>query len=314
MRIFKSRDELLRFIKNTALVVLGTFVLAFGTSVFIIPFDLVTGGVSSIGIILSALLHDVPFFGQITVEVYASVLNWIFFILGLIFLGKQFALKTLVSAIVYPVALYLSSLLIQIDFFNLSSQMYEGHRDIALVLASVLGGVAYGAGISLTFFGGGSTGGVDIITLSICKYFKRIKSSTVMFIIDAVVIVSGMFALGNLVLSLLGVISAFICAIVIDRMFIGASRAFTAEIVSDKYEEINRGVIQRMSRTTTMTDAYGGYSGAPKKVISVTFSMNQYATFIALISSIDKNAFVTVHRAHEINGEGWTYESAEPKL
>ena len=314
MRIFKSRDELLRFIKNTALVVLGTFVLAFGTSVFIIPFDLVTGGVSGIGIILHSLLRDVPFFGTLSVETYASALNWIFFFLGLIFLGRQFALKTLVSTIVYPVALYLMSLLTRIDFFNLGSQMYEGYRDIAIVLASVLGGAAIGAGVSLTFFGGGSTGGVDILTLAIVKYFKRLKSSAVMFVIDAIVIVSGMFALGNLVLSLLGVISAFICAIVIDRMFIGASRAFTAEIVSAKYEEINRGVIQRMNRTTTVSDAFGGYSGAPKKVVSVTFSMNQYATFIALISSIDKNAFVTVHRAHEINGEGWTYESAEPKL
>lgn len=311
MRFFKNKNELVQFLKNTALVVLGTFVLAFGTSVFIIPFDLVTGGVSGIGIILHASLRDAPFFGDISTETYASVINWLFFFVGFMFLGKHFALKTLVSTAVYPVALYLMSLLTRSDFFNLGSPMYADYRDIAIILAAVLGGAAIGAGVSLTFFGGGSTGGVDIVTLVICKYFKRLKSSVVMFLIDAVVVIAGMFALNNLVLSLVGVISAFICAIVIDRIFIGASRAFTAEIVSDKYEEINRGVIQRMNRTTTVSDAYGGYSGAPKKVVSVTFSMNQYATFIALISSVDKNAFVTVHRAHEINGEGWTYESEE---
>lgn len=308
MQIFKSRDDAWLVLKNTLMVVLGTLVLAFGTSVFLIPFNLVTGGVSGIGIVLRAAFSGVPFLGEISVEIYASVLNWILFFLGLYLLGKRFALKTLLSTALYPPALYLTSLLTRNDFFNLSSEMYAEYRAIAILLAAVLGGAAVGAGVSLTFFGGGSTGGVDILALALCKRFKRLKSSAVIFTIDALVVISGMFALGNLVLSILGVLSAFICATVIDRIFIGASRAFTAEIVSDKYDEINRGVIRQMNRTTTMTDALGGYSGAPKKVISVTFSMNQYATFLALISSIDKRAFVTIHRAHEINGEGWTYE------
>ena len=97
----------------------------------------------------------------------------------------------------------------------------------------------------------------------------------------------------------------------IDKLFLGESSAFIAHIVSDKYEEINRAVIDRMARTTTIVDAVGGYSGENKKLVIVTFDMRQYPLFANLISSIDSNAFIAVHRAHEINGQGWTYAVEE---
>jgi uncharacterized membrane-anchored protein YitT (DUF2179 family) len=220
-------------------------------------------------------------------------------------------MKTLVSAIVYPIALSLAVALMDSslfgDFLNLMSKTYAEYREIAVLLASVFGGVAVGAGCALTFLGGGSTGGVDIISLSLCKRYKSLKNSVLMFIIDAVIIFFGMLVISNLVISLLGVISAFICAIVIDKVFIGESRALIAQVVSDKYEQINRYVIDKMDRTTTVIDVKGGFSGEDKKLLMVTFPMNRYAEFIALVGAVDKNAFITVHRAHEINGEGWTY-------
>ena len=93
----------------------------------------------------------------------------------------------------------------------------------------------------------------------------------------------------------------------IDKLFLGESNAFIAHIVSDKYDEINKAVINKLDRTTTILDAIGGYSGEGKKLVIVTFDMRQYPAFTQIITGIDKNAFVTVHRAHEINGEGWTY-------
>ena len=60
-----------------------------------------------------------------------------------------------------------------------------------------------------------------------------------------------------------------------------------------------------LDRTTTISDCVGGYSGKEKKMVMVTFGMNQYSDFLLLMSKCDKDAFVTVHRAHEINGEGW---------
>ncbi len=306
----KSKKEWLTALKNVGLVILGTFILAFGSRLFIYPFDLVTGGISGIGIILSRALSGVGFLSAVTAEVYASVVNWLLFIAGIFLLGKLFALNTLISTAVYPLALYISGLIIEApalkEFLNLSNYVDE-YGKLVIIIATVFGGACIGAGCAFTFLGGGSTGGVDVIALSLVKYVKGFKGSQAFFVCDALIVVLGMFAVNDIVLSLLGILSAFICAISVDKLFLGESSAFIAHIVSDKYEQINEAVINKMNRTTTIVDAVGGYSGKGKKMVMVTFAMRQYAEFTAIISGIDKNAFVTVHRAHEINGEGWTY-------
>ena len=297
-------------LKNTALVLFGTFVLSFGIAMFIFPFDLVTGGISGIGIIISKCTTDLPFFGDLGPEVYSSVINWILFACGFFLLGKEFTMKTLISTAFYPVALLLSNLIVHASAFesllDLSSYPPE-YYGIALIVATVFGGAFIGAGCAFTFLGGGSTGGIDVIALSLAKYTKRVKSSVAFFLCDTTVIVIGIFAIDNFLISLLGIISAFICAVSIDKLFLGESSAFIAHIVSEKYDEINAAVIDKLVRTTTIVDAIGGYSGEKKKLVIVTFDMRQYPAFTQIIASIDKNAFVTVHRAHEINGEGWTF-------
>lgn len=300
-----DKKKILKFLKDTLLVIAGTGLLGIGTGLFYIPFDLVTGGVSGLGIVLEELL---PVF---TAEMYASVLVWVLFFVGLIFLGRHFALQTLVSTIVYPLFLNLGSWLagsgILDGFFDLTSELYSDFSSAAIILATVFGGVLVGAGCALTFLGGGSTGGSDIISLVICKFFPKLKASVMIFITDATIVILGMFVFGNLILALLGVVAAFVCAIVIDKVFLGESGAFIAHIVSHKYKEISDAVITQMNRTTTITNARGGYSGEDKKLVMVTFSMSQYHIFAAIVSSLDKDAFVTVHRAHEISGDGWTY-------
>ena len=306
----KNKREWLRFAKNTGFIFLGTFILAFGITMFIFPFNLVTGGISGLGIILSKAFAGVPLLAGIGPDVYSSVINWILFAIGFIVLGKDFAMKTLVSTIVYPFALFVCELLVKESslsyLLDLSTYPQE-YYTVALIVATIFGGACIGMGCAFTFLGGGSTGGVDVIALTLSKYVKSIKSSVAFFVCDAIIIVIGMFAIENILLSLLGIVSALICAISIDKLFLGESRAFIAHVVSDKYVEINRAVINRMERTTTIVDAIGGFSGEDKKMVIITFDMHQYPLFTQIISEIDKSAFVTVHKAHEINGEGWTY-------
>lgn len=307
-----GRRDVFRFIKNSLLVIFGTGILAFGTGLFLIPFDLVTGGVSGIGIVLSNIVpNSVPIIGAFGAEDYASILVWVLFFVGLAFLGKHFALQTLLSTIVYPFFLSFGIWLSGSDmlggFFNLHSEMYMQYENVSIILATVFGGVMVGAGSALTFIGGGSTGGSDIIPLVICKFARKLNTSMMIFITDASIVMLGMFAEQNLVISLLGIVAAFICAIVVDKLFLGESSAFIAQVVSSKYQAINRAIIKQMNRTTTITTATGGYTGEERKMIMVTFSVRQYAIFSAIVSAIDKNAFVTLHRAHEISGDGWTY-------
>ena len=290
------------YIFNFFMIIFGTAVLAFGTAIFIVPFNLVTGGVSGLAIVLEKLIPM-----DLSIDLYITTLTWILFALGLAFLGKDFAAKTLLSTLFYPILFSLFYDLVSPDvmdgFFVLKNSQYG---EIAVLLAAIFGGVFVGAGCALTFIAGGSTGGVDVIALLAFKLFKRVKSSYIIFAVDALIIVCGVFIINDIVLSLLGICSAFVCSIMIDRIFLGSAEAFVAQIISNKSEEISRGVIEKMDRTATIVDAVGAYSGENKKMIIVSFSMREYAELMNIINREDPGAFMTITRAHENHGEGWT--------
>ena len=300
-----TKKEWQVLIKNFLLVFVGSTILAFGVAVFVLPFELVTGGVPGIAIIINRLI-PIEF---ITEEIWVTIITWILFFIGWLILGKGFALKTLTSTIVYSIVINVAGFLVDPEvlngFFYLKGSKYD---EIAIILAAVFGGVFVGAGCAITFLGGGSTGGVDIISLSISKYFPKIESSASMFIIDGGLVLLGMFILNDFVLTLLGIISAFICAILVDFVFVGRSKEFVAFIVSSSYDEINKQIIEKMDRTTTYIDAKGGYSKKETEMLMVSFTMSEYSKLLSIVSLIDKNAFVTVSRAHEINGKGFTID------
>lgn len=295
MELYRGNLKLL--IKNIALIVVGTVILAFGTAVFIIPFELVAGGVSGFSIVINKAMG-----GALSVDLLITLFTWLLFFLGMFTLGKDFAAKTLLSSLIYPVGISLFGRLADNGFLDLSN---SGYPQLAVLLSALFGGVLVGAGCALTFLGGGSTGGVDIIAFTVCKFFKRLRSSAVIFAIDATTVLLGIFVIGDTVLTLLGVITALVSAVAVDKIFLGGTRAFVAQIVSDRYDAINRAVIERLERTATLIDVTGGYSGKPKKMLSVSFSYRQYSELMRIVSSIDRSAFVTVHQAHEIGGEGW---------
>ena len=296
MRVFEGNLGLL--IKNIALVVAGTLILAFGTSVFIIPFGLVAGGVSGFSIVINRVIG-----GALSVDLLITLLTWSLFILGIFTLGKSFAVKTLLSTIVYPLGISIFGKLAHGGFLDLGGSSYP---QLALLLSALFGGVLVGTGCAVTFLGGGSTGGVDVLAFTLCKVFSKLKSSVALFVIDTAVVVLGMIVFGDAVLSMLGIITALVSAIAVDKIFLGGNKAFAARIISDEFEKINRAVIERLHRTTTIIDVTGGYSGKSKKMICVSFDYTQYSELVKIVSGIDKSAFVTIHRAHQVGGEGWS--------
>ena len=311
MKLNYSKRDVFRTAKNILIIIVGTLILAFGTSLFMLPYDLVTGGVSGYAIVLSQIIPP----EILSAELIITILTWAMFFLGLIVLGKSFAMKTLISTIVYPIGVALFSNITNENFlggfFNLNTSEYSG---VGVLLAALFSGVLVGLGCALSFLGGGSTGGVDVIAFVICKIFKRLRSSVVIFVVDASAVLLGMFVIKDFVISLLGIVSAFVAALVVDKVFIGGSKAFVAHIVTEKPEEINKLVIEKLDRTSTVIDARGGYSGAEKKMLMVSFSINEYAELMNIINKTDKDAFMTVNQAHEINGEGWTrYEKKKQR-
>ena len=299
-----SKAEILSFVKNILLTIAGTLLLSFGTAVFILPFDIVTGGISGIAIVLDKINP----FQFISLDMIITALTWILFFIGALVLGRSFAMKTLISTAIYPIGVFLFMKIASPDFFGgfFYLKGYQQYPDIALILATTIGGICVGVGCAITFLGGGSTGGVDVIAFTVCKIIKRAKHSVVMFIIDTAVIVCGMFVIGDFIISLLGIMSAFVAAMMVDIVFVGSSRSFMAQIITDKPTEINKDIIEKLDRTSTIVDVVGGYTGTPKKMVIVSFKVNQYADLLNIIHRLDKFAFVTIHQAHEIKGEGWT--------
>ena len=296
-KLFQSHKML---IKNIILTVLGTLLLSLATSVFILPYDLVVGGMSGLAILFNAVI-------PIGKELWVTIVTITLYLLGLIFLSRDFALKTLISAIVYPAGVAVFSYLASPDVLNgLFYLPGSGYGGIDILLAALFGGIITGAGCAITFLGGGSTGGVDILAFIFCKYVKKAKNAHVLFAIDALIVLIALFVLHDLVLILLGIVCAFVTALVIDKIFLGENRAFIAHVISNASDKINSEIIEKLDRTTTVISARGGYTGNEYQMLMVTFTINQYADLMSIINRNDKKAFVTIYPAHEINGEGFS--------
>lgn len=303
-----TKAKVLKSIKNTLLVILGTFILAFGTELFIIPIGLDVGGVSGIAVCFK--------YSNVTLdtEMLITIITWILFFIGLLFLGLRFSLQTLISTIFYPLFLFLLQWLSShwewMLLENSASLIIKDgvvNTGLLNLLSAVFGGTLIGTGCAVTFLGGGSTGGVDVLTFIIVKYFKSIRPSYTIFAIDGSIVLAGFLAnpQHDLALCLEGVISAFISSLVIDKIFAGSSKTYVAYIVTEKYEEITKEIIEKIDRTTSIIDIKGGYSKLPRKMVMVSFTMRQYNQVRAIVASNDKRAFMTINQAHEINGEGF---------
>lgn len=283
-----------QIVKRYLSIIVGSFILGMGTGLFLIPYSVVSGGVSGIGIIIHGI------FGFDT-EIVVLILTWIFFFLGWILLGTKFATKTLLSSILYPLATMLGTYLHENTIFNLG-EMTTGF-ETNVFLAALIGGAFVGIGVGLTFIGGGSTGGVDIISLSFKKYFG-LKTSRVSFCVDATIIVIGFIFSRNFYVTIIGIISALIASLMIGRLF-DNDRNVIVDIISKKYEEINRFVIEKLDRGSTIIAGVGGYSKEDVILLRVALDIREYYILMDIIAQVDPKAFVTVSNASTIRGEGF---------
>lgn len=284
-------------LKNYSLIVLGSILLAIGTGVFLLPALLNTGGMMGLGLIGEKLFGFDP-------EIVVLVLTWMFFLISLLFLGWRFTLKSLVSSLVYPLMLILLMRLPSIAT-ETTTLFGEGADMATKLIAGVFGGVFCGVGVALTFLGGGSTGGVDIIVIIINKY-THLNHSILVFIVDGIIVTLGLFILQDILLSLVGIMSAFVFALTLEFVFGGRSHAMTAQIISPtKSEEINYWIQTSTNRGSTVIPVMGGYTGEEYLMIIVNFDRSEYARIVNGIAKIDKDAFVTISQATAVLGEGF---------
>ena len=278
----------MKTIKKILLIEIGTFIFAFSIGMFILPAKILSGGVAGI----SALLIN---YINIPADILNIILNTFLFVVGSIFLGKEFFFNTLVYSISYPFALLFVSRILP---------AYE----VDPLLASIYGGLISGIGIGIIFRNGGSSGGTDAIALIVEKYF-HIKVSMTMMIIDSITVLAGLYIYGlNNVL--IGLISVFFMSIAIDRtmQFYLGIEAKKFEIISDKYQEIADDILKEAERGVTVLDGQGAYTGKEKKMLVVVVRQDEFMKIKEIIDKHDPTAFVVISDVKDVNGEGFSYE------
>lgn len=271
-------------IKSYVLLAIGNFLLAISVVFFFIPNNVLSGGVAGLAIALF------PFF-NIEVELMINIIIVVTFILGSIFLGKNFAIKTIASSIMYPVFI---TLLNSINF----------QPQIEPMIAALYGGAIAGLGLGVTFATGASTGGMDVPPLILNK-FTGIRVSIWVMIVDALTIMLGM-ASYSINQVLIGFLSIFAASYVIDKVSVlGGHQARQVTIISDLYDEILEHLHQEIDRGSTLYKARGGYTRKDKEIIMTVVTRQQYYELEKKVLEIDSEAFLIVSNVMEVHGQGF---------
>ena len=308
----KTKKEWFIAVYKTLIVILGTFLVAFGNVAFLAPLDINAGGLNGVAIIaryfvaenMKVLLYNI-------IVDAASVILWL---IGLAFIGKEFALKTLVATIAFPLANWLftacpglSDALIK--FGEILKTAGNGPTAGNFLMSGIFGGVFVGVGVAVTFVGGGSTGGVDVLTFLMEKYL-HIKQSIASFIIDGTIVTVGLCVLlpvhsDFLLPCLSGIISAFMTAIIIEVIYIGSQTSYQVDIISDKWEEISQYAQDVLGHGATIIQAKGGYKGDDRIILRIVFKKREYSKIRSYIAHVDPKAFVTYTQTNAVFGEGF---------
>ncbi len=302
-QLFKDKKRLKHEIRNIFLILLGSVVLAFGSSM-LEPFDIISGGVLSIGIIFNSFIE--PLAGFNITDIVVAIVQVVLWLVGLFFVGRHFSMRTLLSSLAYPLFYSLFLRLNVADYIWGGASSFENLT--YMLLAGLFGGFLTGAGVAISYRGEGSTGGLDVISKLLAKH-TRVKEDTSSFLMDATLIVIGVivtwdFSTG-VVPCLIGILGALCCALAIQYLYIRSQRFLECDIISSHYQEIMNYVHDELGHGTTVFKVYGGYLGEERRLLRVIIYKNEEEDFRNKIGEIDPKAFVSFITTKTINGEGF---------
>lgn len=287
-------DKIKQNYKDWLFILLGVAIAGAGYSFFIMPNNIVTGGVSGLGVLFKNIFDG--FDPALTI----LILNVVFLILGFFLVGKDFFLKTIFGSLTFP-------LFIEIFSGIYNKFLSEYLSDLDLPLVTIFASILIGLGLGLSMKHGGSTGGVEVLQKMMFKYF-HIPFSVSLYILDGTIITAGLFILGNVQASLYAIVFTYITGIVIDSVVFSGFNKRAVYIISDKNEEIKKDLFSEIDRGVTSINVIGEYSKAERQMLVCVLSSNEYYKLRDIIEKYDSNAFYFAVRASEVRGEGFSYE------
>lgn len=298
-------------LKNIFLVLLGCFLLALSDALFIIPNNIVNGGVDSIGVLVNYYFQDSVGFDLS--DIVVAVIQLLLWILGLFFLGKKFSIHTLLGTLAFP-AFY--SLLLRTHVYEYCGlkAFFDAHQDSigAMILAGVFGGGIAGVGVAFTYLGDGSTGGTDILCFIIEKY-ARITQDLSGMAMDGILILAALICMKDWGLAMCGVLSSITAALVIYLVYVKGNDSVLCNIVTSKPDKINDFIQHHLNHGTTILEGNSGRSGEKRMIVRAVMYKEEADDLKNFIALVDPDSFVTFASLDDTVGQGFTPLKASPR-
>ena len=274
------------FVRDLALITVGSVVMSLAYDLFLIPYQIVPGGLGGISMIIN------HFFGT-PVGVVIVLLNIPLFIIGIRTMGRGYGLRSLLG-------LAISSGFI--DFFLYIVPVRPATSNP--ILATIFGGIVLGVGLGLVFRGGGSTGGSDIIGQLIART-SNFSTGTAILIVDAVIISAAGVCFRNIESALYGFVTLYMSTRAIDLVLEGLSYTRAMFIVSDRGPEIAAAITSRMNRGATLLQGIGAYTNESRPMVYCVMARREVGAIRDLVREIAPGAFITITDVYEVLGEGF---------
>ena len=287
------KDKLVNFLMLT----LGTWIAASAVFFFMMPSHLAVASVSGLAIVLVKLIPV-----GLSVGTWTLVLNLLCLVLAYFFVGKEFAAKTVYTSILLSLV---------IEFYekvlpNYNGIMHESFLDLICYLFVV------SFGLAILFVRNSSSGGLDVISMMLHKYF-RVPLGTGMAVAGACVSISSFFVYDAKtgVLSLLG---TYLNGIILDHIIFGMKNRKKVCIVSEQVDEIKDFVLNEMHSGASMYQQIGAYSNSVHPELEVIVERGEYNQLINHVMKVDPDAFVTIYNVGEVYYKPKVIESEPQRI
>ncbi len=271
----------------------GLIMYAVGWSVFLLPYKLMTGGVTGIGAIVF-YATDIPvgytYFG----------INLLLLVVALKILGLKFLTRTIYGIFALTFFLNIFQELVTLE----DGSMYQLLGPNELFMSIIIGGIICGTGLALIFLHNGSTGGTDIVAAVVNKY-RDISLGRVLLTVDLFIISSSYFVLEDWRKIVFGLVLMGLENGVLDYVMNAKRESVQFLIFSRQYKDIAHEIGTKMGRGITILDGHGWYSGKEMRVLCILAKKREMVTMLRIIKSIDPHAFVSVAAVSGVYGEGF---------
>ena len=286
MKNSQKKNDVKQTIIDYIIIAIGAFIFSFGIAMFTSPNNIAPGGVSGIGTMLNHLFN-IPI-GSVIIAV-----NIPLFIFSFKKFGRSFFKKSLFAT-------FLTSSLIDILPFIL-----EKHYIYSPLLASIFGGVSIGVGVGIIFLRGGTTGGADILAKLIRLKYPHFSLGTLVFIIDAIIVISTLFVYGSIEALLYSTVSFFVTSRAVDAIIFGAARSKMLLIITTQPQQIAKRIMNDIQHGVTLIPASGGYTNEEKTILLSVVRPNEVAEINKIVKEIDRSAFTVITESNEVFGYGF---------